>query len=280
MRFIDIEQLRRLSLLPEKWEEKAQAVAEEVRAAAPGQRAAIIDKHADLWRDLGSALAHLSHGKCWYCESRQERSDNAVDHFRPKNRVAECESHEGYWWLAFDWRNYRFSCTFCNSHRRHKEGGTSGGKHDHFPLLDEQARAFNETDDLRRENPLLLDPTCATDKLLLYFDDEGRAQPRFSQAQRPVQFQRAEASIRLYHLNHADIVEARREMCREIRQWVSDGNNLFDLLSLTNPEAKGALDAIVRKVEHEMSERAEYSAAVRDTVHGMRDDQHDWIDAL
>jgi hypothetical protein len=103
------------------------------------------------------------------------RSDNAVDHYRPKSRVAECPKHPGYWWLAFDWTNYRFSCTFCNSLRRDDQTESLGGKKDRFPLRDESRRAFGPDDTLDDEEPVLLDPTWFGDPPILWFDEDGRA---------------------------------------------------------------------------------------------------------
>ena len=74
-----------------------------------------ISKYSTLWSDIKEDLAALSFGKCWYCESRENRSDLTVDHFRPKNKVKECSSHYGYWWLAFCPLNYRYACDLCNS---------------------------------------------------------------------------------------------------------------------------------------------------------------------
>jgi len=101
---------------------------EEVVAKA---RSSAIKARASLWQEAGKALRKVSARKCWYCEARQDRSDMPVDHFRPKNRVAECPEHPGYHWLAFDWRNYRYACTYCNSHRRDVDHGTAGGHKGH-----------------------------------------------------------------------------------------------------------------------------------------------------
>jgi len=136
LRYIDPEDIfASLERLPEgweKWQEEAEKALAEVRAA--GGSSETVNAHGDLWRSLKGQLEQVSDGKCWYCESSQHRADNAVDHYRPKNRNRSGE-HDGYWWLAFDWRNYRYSCTYCNSRRSDDVKGTSGGKHDNFPLL-------------------------------------------------------------------------------------------------------------------------------------------------
>src|SRR5687768_17617826 len=124
MRFVNIEQLS----LPHNWQVRAQLALDELRkeiqeadaaAVAAGEDVASARKLAitqglkqaarqKIWRDLDQPLKTLTNGKCWYSESKNPMSDKNVDHFRPKNSVVEDAAHEGYWWLAFDWKNYRY----------------------------------------------------------------------------------------------------------------------------------------------------------------------------
>ena len=120
MKYIDSTEIQ--EKLPDGWEEKAKEAYETVLALSPEERSGAINRFSHLWTQLKDVLQSHFHGKCWYCEAIQERSDNAVDHFRPKNKVFECPKHGGYWWLAFKWLNYRYSCTFCNSRRINKDG--------------------------------------------------------------------------------------------------------------------------------------------------------------
>src|SRR5690242_2141799 len=119
MRNIPLNQLRPSA----EWANRAKkarvlvwAIAVELADAGEGERPEIIKrlraeiaKHAAIWAELRDQMSPLSSGKCWYCESRENRSDVAVDHFRPKGEVEECPTHPGYWWLAFDPSNYRFA---------------------------------------------------------------------------------------------------------------------------------------------------------------------------
>lgn len=131
MRYVD-----RLKLVkPTGWSQRAHTA---TQAVANGEDP---NDHSQVWRDLKDGLAALLHDKCWYCETPMDRSDNAVDHFRPKNRVADAANpHAGYRWLAFDESNFRYACTYCNSRRIDQEGGTAGGKADRFPLVNEAQR--------------------------------------------------------------------------------------------------------------------------------------------
>ena len=114
---------------------------EEIEKLIRKVRAKAINAKSNVWAEAKKAFQNIIGCKCWYCEMEATRFDQPVDHFRPKNSVAECDGkHDGYWWLAFDWKNYRLACTFCNSLRRSED--TVGGKQDRFPLIDPSKRAW------------------------------------------------------------------------------------------------------------------------------------------
>jgi uncharacterized protein (TIGR02646 family) len=278
VRHINLEEL--LQYLPADWEQRAQQALDDVRNSPSGKRSIAVNRHARLWHELGDKLAVLSEGKCWYCESREKRSDNPVDHFRPKNRVDGCAGHEGYWWLAFDWHNYRFSCTYCNSRRKDKVGGTRGGKHDAFPILDETRRAYTEKDDIGREDVELLDPTNPADPGGLWYEEDGRVTEKYKQERQPVLFRRAHTSIELYHLNHVASKEARRELCRRIRRLIELGKVHFDDWQAGNRAAKVGLEGVVEELREFIDKKAEHSATARSMLLGLRHPDHPWIDGV
>src|SRR5205809_4594698 len=128
MRYIDIDGLD----LPDGWqaaadqalndlrdeimeaETTARAAGKDVNGIAEARKKAITEgtskqEREKIWRDLAVSMKKLFYDKCWYSESRNPTSDKNVDHFRPKNGVFEDPSHEGYWWLAFHSRNYRYA---------------------------------------------------------------------------------------------------------------------------------------------------------------------------
>src|SRR5205823_9338448 len=116
----------------------------EIAALPTEERVEAINRKHRIWAELKPYLALLSHEKCWYCESIQESSDMHVDHFRPEGRIADEGSHgPGYWWLAFDWHNFRLSCTYCNTLRSEGDRAPSGGKADRFPLWEEARRCLD-----------------------------------------------------------------------------------------------------------------------------------------
>lgn len=275
MRFIDASSIA--GCLPEGWEERARDTLEAIRAGAPETRASTINHHQDLWKELKPLLEKLSHKKCWYCESAERRSDYAVDHFRPKNRVAET-GNDGYWWLAFDCTNYRLACTYCNSRRVDRDGGTSGGKQDHFPLLDESSRATCEADCLEDEQVVLLDPLRPGDPLLLDFRDDGMPRPVYNKNEHPVLHKRAIVSIDLYHLQHQDIVEARALLFKKVSDLVKKGNRFWKNYSQGDPTAKDAFDDVVEQLAGLLAPAAELSSTARAALAGFRTIR--WVERL
>jgi hypothetical protein len=68
------------------------------------------------WKKAKNQLKKESHGKCAYCEAPTATvAHGDVEHFRPKSV---------YWWLAYCYDNYLFSCQLCNQ----------SFKSDNFPL--------------------------------------------------------------------------------------------------------------------------------------------------
>lgn len=59
-----------------------------------------------IWVYAKPSLREETGGKCAYCEATtQTVAFGDVEHFRPKSR---------YWWLAFCYFNYTYSCQICN----------------------------------------------------------------------------------------------------------------------------------------------------------------------
>ncbi len=239
----------------------------EIEEIALEARHQAINAKSAVWRAAADALRLASHGKCWYCECRQERSDMPVDHFRPKNRVLEAPGRPGYWWLAFDWRNYRYSCTYCNSKRRDIEGGTEGGKWDHFPIIPPPPHARCDTDPQDRAK--LLDPIDDNDTKLLTFLPNGF--PHRTKDD-PVTIDRVKESVRLYHLDHRPLVEKRKRIADDISQHVSNANAASAVHN----------EMIYRFHKTEIIKRvranAEYSKAARAYLQAHR--AHEWVEEI
>ena len=236
--------MRRISFdhlhIPDGWEEDAeaarQAVAEARRAFEEAQAAgaeapqpncsAVINANAGVWRDLKDELAKLSHEKCWYCETKRVRDDFAVDHFRPKS-AGKSDDHDGYWWLAFDHQNFRFSCLYCNEVRRDRKTDQSGGKGSAFPLLAGGVRACGPDDNLIEERCALLDPIDPDDTKLIGFADDGSAMPEADPQLEPDEHERARVSIKIYHLNHGRLRDKRGQLASIVRDRIAQAQQQF-----------------------------------------------------
>ncbi len=244
--------------VPPGWRVEAAKAAKKVADASPEMRAQEINNHAELWRKLKAVLRSFSHGKCWYCESIDDRSDNAVDHFRPKNHVRECpdKDNQGYWWLAFVETNYRFCCTFCNSART--TASSAGGKQDHFPLLDEAKRARTEADPIEAEEPLLLDPAEPADCALLTFDLDGS--PACSEPDNQVACERVRQSIAIYHLDQPTIQTRRGALIAKLVFELSKADGFCKACN------RAAYSEKMRELWEQLSETAQYSKAARAAV--------------
>lgn len=256
MRIIDLDFLD----LPEGWNERANS------AIADGTDK--MEDHAGVWRELKAPLKKLSHSKCYYCEIIQERSDGAVDHFRPKKK---------YPWSAFLSANYRFSCTFCNSRRTDEINDRTGGKGDIFPLLDEAMRA-SSLEEEENENPILLDPCNPHEPGLIDFDETGMPTPTYSKEGYPIRHARAAESIRLYHLDHADLVDKRKTLAVAIGRKVSAADRLFPKTESGAADIDSSFREHIRFLAGCINERAELSAFARRILAGYRD--RPWVDGL
>jgi uncharacterized protein (TIGR02646 family) len=271
MRWVDIDQLE----IPYEWQVRANKALDDLRqeicnaeqvAKTNGEDIANARKKAisqgvnnksrqQIWRDLAPFLAKLhKQPKCWYSESFNSGSDKNVDHFRPKARVDEDPNHEGYWWLAFDWRNYRYSCQWSN--QRRVNSGTNGGKSDHFPISG-TFRASQETDELKMEDIDLLDPIDPDDCKLLTFLPNGQPTPAHPTGTK--EYRRAETSIRIYHLDYREFVVGRRNLATTIRLKIEEMDTCYSRITDINMREifKNRQKEILRLIDR----NSEYSAA-------------------
>lgn len=151
--------------------ESARLIGELAKLNAAGQikeRNELFDKHSGHWGKLKPWLLALSDGKCWFTEARDIASHLDVEHFRPKKaaRNAKGPERDGYWWLAFDYMNFRIAGTVPNR----KKGVW-------FPLRYGSPCSTYTYRCEGDEIPHFLDPTNAHDVTLLAFDEEGKAVP-------------------------------------------------------------------------------------------------------
>jgi hypothetical protein len=230
----------------------------------PKKRAQLIKKNSSLWSEIKHELAKVFNFKCWYTESRQIGTDVDVDHYRPKNSVAELSNnvpqHYGYWWLAFELSNYRYSCIIANRQRRDVVTSALGGKADFFPIRDETNRAWDENADLDIEQPMLLDPCKLSDVRLLTFKDDGEAMPRERVDDKPILFNRADISIRLYSLNHTDFVRERIKLRDDLRKLIKNAKKYYQKLETGDAVHEHAYEQTIIKIREAIDKKSEFSS--------------------
>lgn len=267
MRYIDHARLRK----PNGWTQKALAASQAVNAGEDP------NDHAEVWRELKDALADLLHDKCWYCESWVDRSDNAVDHFRPKNSVQDAvRPHTGYRWLAFDSANFRYACTYCNSRRKDLNGGTAGGKADRFPLVSEATRVYTPGP-LTQEQPLLLDPCDFSDWRLLGCQQENGAPcPTSTDA---LARKRAEVSIEIYHLNYEPTCKKRHAVAVRLMADIDEAKRLFEQAT-HDPGREIEFKNVAARIKRAVDRDAIFSGDMHFLLRGQRSAGHPWIDEV
>jgi hypothetical protein len=125
-----------------------------------------------LWKQHKDTFIEAQCRKCGYCETFAINHPGAVEHYAPKSRIEELAEEgieevpgisvagrktppvcdRGYWWLAYSWENWLFSCERCNT----------GWKRCLFPVW---------------ESPRLLPPQCENSETPLLLNPFGSIDP-------------------------------------------------------------------------------------------------------
>lgn len=235
--------------------------------------------------DIVDALTLLFHKKCAYCESKYAASQPMdVEHYRPKGRVSEDETHPGYWWLALEWTNLLPSCIDCNRERRQRivrgapgqlpvtgEEKALAGKKDSFPIATTN-RARRPGDDLQVEGALLLSPTECEPSLHLQWD--------FSNIKLPIvlpnfidgrEDRKGRCSIDILGLNRQSLVEERGRLLLELAVEIERIRITLETVSHMDPSA-GRSNMIemakgwIRDLRRHTDRGAKYSAVATDFI--------------
>lgn len=209
-------------------------------ATTQTERNDIIDRNAPVWGAFKNWLLEQSHGKCWFSEARDCFTYWEVEHFRPKKSAKDINgaSREGYWWLAFDWTNFRI----CG-----KVGNVKKGTF--FPLRAGSHCATSGNRNTEDEIYYLLDPTKRQDPLLLTFNEDGGSTPR--EDLKGWSHSRADYSIKRLKLDEFQpLRDARRDIWQECRRRTNKCANLLEQLDQSPTAAKN------QAVEDELAELA------------------------
>lgn len=249
---------------PDAWIVRADiATAQIIAAATSEDRAIIIRRNSGLWGELKSHLSLLKNRKCWYTESINDGAHCHIDHFRPKTNALDENgvNQGGYWWLTFDWQNYRYSGPVSNVRKK-----------DYFPVLSNKVNAYGGNTNL--EQILLLDPLVIADTWKLSFDGvEGKILPKATD-KNSLDFKRAEYSIERYNLNDEGLKEGRRQKYGRAKNLINESAKLLKLQTVTYDLAR---ENDIIKIWIELKELAnpnsEYSATVK---YCLKSSGHDW----
>ena len=216
------------------------------------ERNELIDKHSGHWGKLKPWLLALSSGKCWFTEARDIASHLDVEHFRPKKTARNVKGPErdGYWWLAFDYMNFRIAGNVPNR----KKGVW-------FPLrYGSQCSTYTHRCE-GDETPYFLDPTNAYDVKLLAFDEEGKAIPTPGIARwEHVRVKRTVERLKL--TEHQALAEERRKVWQNTTKLI---NKYLQALSgaQTSGAAHERLKAAAREIACITKPDAELSAVAK-----------------
>lgn len=204
MRYIDLEKIETDNRLT-TWIVSADKNLEDLKKLVDSKsRNDFINEH-NIWGELKELYVDVYGEKCWYSESDLTGSFADVDHFRPKAVSKAVDNtvilQNGYWWLAYDYKNYRLSCEKCN-----RPFG-DGGKHNYFPLKPgtKVALPFQSNDD-----NVLLDPCNKDDVELIDCDETGAI---YALSRKPYDIERVKISKKIYNWNLFN--EARRKICAD-----------------------------------------------------------------
>lgn len=238
------------------------------------QKQTAIDKGNNHWRDIKNRFEALTDRKCWYTESKNPGCLNDLEHFRPKGKVVDKDGNilYWYWFLAFNPINYRLSSQIPNRPNVNPILQETGGKHNHFPLLNgsNHCNCFN---DINSELPVLLDPCCKEDTELLEFHPDGRPILSRRHIGDPIAEERVKKSKLLLNIDYPTFNEDREQLYNRIERLITTrGDRHY---------ANGNMDAledIKEDLQELMLPSAAYSKAAECYVRGFRD--REWVEEL
>lgn len=220
----------------------------------PKERNGLIDSNKPHWDKLKPWLLALSGGKCWFSEVRELYSHYDVEHFRPKKiaKALDGTQRDGYWWLAFDYMNFRA----CGNVGNRKKGGW-------FPLkLGSLCSTYPEQCE-ESEARYLIDPIDDDDVALIAFDEEGKVVP--TPGASDWERERVDETVKRLKLNeHVPLAEARRKVWQKVDGLIEDYLTAKARCSGgSNPAAKAKLIEVRAHIRELTNRNAELSAVAR-----------------
>ncbi len=201
-----------------------------------------------FWKKYKHIFAAAQYNKCAYCERKTTGHYGDVEHYRSKaaittlsddpkdwgivieplnnvkGRKFEPYSNIGYWWLAYNWNNWLFACTICNS----------AYKLSLFPL---QNRILPITKGVElQETPLLLNPFESINPVEHFTIDKQQILGFLKPYNNSVI---GYETIKTCGLNRPSLIDARDEKIESMLYYLKQFNDKNDISYLYDIEKLG-----------------------------------------
>ncbi|WP_145418499.1 hypothetical protein [Planctomycetes bacterium K23_9] len=217
----------------------------------------MIDNNRKTYGAFKEWLLGQSHRKCWFSDTEALFTWFDVEHFRPKKLAKQMDGteREGYWWLAFDWKNFRICGNVGNSQ-----------KGNFFPLKDPNRAATSQSRDVDEELPVFLDPTCQHDTTIIEFDEEGEAVA--SPDATAWDKERLEISVKQFRLDYGPLEKRRSEIWQECQREINRCQNAIEKQKSTpSPVARAQVQSCFERLTELVQPERQLSCVAVSCLH-------------
>lgn len=231
----------------------------------------IIETNKTFWRDkrLTDWLLSQFNNKCWYTEAVTNVASFHVDHFRPKGEVKNIDksTEAGYWWLAFNWKNYILSGQLINTK-----------KSSYFPLVRGARAPANCPDcDLALETRILIDPRTNEARLISFESESSGCLATSAGGITVNEIERVKHTIEIFGLNRLSLLNQARKQkwdscIRNIKKFEGASNSTAQ--ALAEVEKNGVIDSL----KNDISYNSEYSSVAKACIR--KNAPEDLVDAV
>jgi len=214
--------------------------------------------------EIKDRLNKIYDSKCAFCESDTSAGASLqVEHYRPKAKVTEDASHEGYYWLGYEWTNLLYACSSCNS-----------AKSTHFPLDTDGLRVYqppmNGLDldqpkcsalysDLVNEKPLILNPeeNNFNAEIHLIIGPNGRIRGRSK---------RGVETVECCKLDRPKLRLARKKIVDEHRRYFMRAFVRFKNNEIPIDNLKGRIESEIEKMIDRINDKKPYTLLAKNML--------------
>lgn len=237
MKYYDLNKINTTSDEFKKWNDKAQKLLDELSKLSSSEKKKFLYNH-DHWKDIKEIFINTFGKLCWYSDCDLAGAFGHIDHFRPKKRSKNLNKDimlpDGYWFLAYDYTNYRLSCEKVNI-----------GKSDYFPI-----KNSSQAGDILKEDIILLDPCKESDTQLVGYREGGEI---VTQSSNDWEEERVKISTKIYKWN---------EFVNDREQVISRCENVFNLYILVHSQdyKEEVVSGIIQSLKNELKRKRAFSS--------------------